>query len=108
MTYFEKKLMQGLLNYYKDMIFFKSKIFQEYSRIFFPKIVKKQVGVAHVILFAPLLLSTLYINVFLNRLICISCMLYVTFHVDWSLLKVCSLSKKGINNNNNCSLLSQP
>jgi len=62
MTYFEKKLMQGLLNYYKDMIFFKSKIFQKYSRIFFPKIVKKQVGVAHGILFAPLLLSTLYIN----------------------------------------------
>jgi hypothetical protein len=31
-----------------------------------------------------------------------SCMLYVTFHVGWSPLRICSLSKKGINNNN-CS-----
>jgi hypothetical protein len=50
-----------------------------------------------------LLLSKLYINVFFNKLICISCMLYDAFHVEWSPLKVCSLSKKGINNNN-CSL----
>jgi len=47
-----------------------------------------------------LLLSKLYINVFLNKLICISWMLYVTFHVEWSPLKVCSLSKKGTKNNN--------
>ncbi len=37
---------------------------------------------------------------FPNKLICISCILYVTFHVEWSLLGVRSLSKKGINSNN--------
>jgi hypothetical protein len=36
---------------------------------------------------------------FFNKLIYISCMLYVAFHVEWSPLRVCSLSKKGINNN---------
>jgi hypothetical protein len=36
---------------------------------------------------------------FINKLICISCMLYAAFHVEWSPLRVCSLSKKGINNN---------
>ncbi len=50
-----------------------------------------------------LLLLKLYIIFFLNKLICISCMLYAAFHVEWSPLRVCSLSKKGINNNN-CSL----
>jgi hypothetical protein len=50
-----------------------------------------------------LLLSKLYINVFINKLICISCMLYATIHLEWSPLRVCSLSHKGINNNN-CSL----
>ncbi len=37
--------------------------------------------------------------VFLNKLICISCMLYATFNVEWSPLKVCSISNKGTNNN---------
>jgi hypothetical protein len=41
-----------------------------------------------------LLLSNLYINFFLNKLICISCILYFAFHVEWSPLKVCSLSIK--------------
>ncbi len=48
-----------------------------------------------------LLLSKLYTNVFPNTMICISCMLYAAFHVEWSPLRVCSLSKKRINNNNN-------
>jgi hypothetical protein len=56
--------------------------------------------VVHVIPFAPLLVSKLYIIIFPNKLICISCILYVTFHVEWSLLGVRSLSKKGINSNN--------
>ncbi len=47
-----------------------------------------------------LLLSKLHINDFTNKLICISCMLYASFHVEWSPLRVCSLSNKGINNNN--------
>jgi hypothetical protein len=50
-----------------------------------------------------ILLSKLYIIFFFNKLICISCMLYDAFHVEWSHLRVCSSSKKGINNNN-CSL----
>ncbi len=40
---------------------------------------------------------------FFNKLIFISYMLCATFHVEWLPLKVCSLSNKGINNNN-CSL----
>jgi hypothetical protein len=52
-----------------------------------------------------LLLSKLHINVFINKLIYISCMIYATFHMEWSLLRVCSMSKKGINNNNFTLLL---
>jgi len=46
-----------------------------------------------------LLLLKLYTNFYINKLICNPCMLYATFHVEWPPLKVCSLSKKGINNN---------
>jgi hypothetical protein len=49
------------------------------------------------VVYALLLSKLCFFN---NKLISISCMLHVAFNVEWSPLRVCSLSKKGINNNN--------
>jgi len=57
MTKFDKFLMQGLSKYYNTIIIILKDFFKDFFKNISLKIVKKQVNVAHVIMFA--LVSTM-------------------------------------------------